>query len=402
MNTIERRPVATLLLIIVIILLILQGVGVYRGWRIVLVGFAGVLIVGRLWAGRLRRGLVLEQQVQFGWFEVGDRVLSRIGLTNESRLPALWVEVNDRSTLPSIFPNRGVSVASKGQRRWLKEAICTRRGLFTLGPMTLRTGDPFGLFSVRIDYPDIIPFLIMPQVISLPAIQVAAGGRASEGRVRNEALEETVISTSAREYQAGDALRWVHWPTSARREQLFVRKFDGAPSGDWWIVLDADLEVQAGSGDDSTLEHGVILAASLADRGLRAGRAVGLASADKELVWLPPNGAEAQRWQIMRALALLSYGDHPLNEVLGMLKPSFARMSLIIITSSLDPSWVEALIPLMNRGDVPTVLLMDPESFGGQGGAGQTVSLLSDLGVAHYRIDRHMLAESDLATEWDE
>ncbi|MFQ5922167.1 MAG: hypothetical protein ACE5M4_04930, partial [Anaerolineales bacterium] len=103
MNTVRRRPVATLLLIIVVILFSLQVVGVYRGWRIVLVGFAGVLFVGRLWAGRLRRGLELEQQVQFGWFEVGDRVLSRIALTNESRFPALWVEITDRSTLPSAY-----------------------------------------------------------------------------------------------------------------------------------------------------------------------------------------------------------------------------------------------------------------------------------------------------------
>jgi uncharacterized protein (DUF58 family) len=394
MNTVQRRPVATLLLTIVVILLALQIVGVYRGWRIVLVGFAGVLLVGRLWAGRLRRGLELEQQVQFGWFEVGDRVLSRIALINESRFPALWVEVNDRSTLPSTSPDRGVTVAGKGQRRWLKEAICTRRGLFTLGPMSLRTGDPFGLYTAKLDYPDIVPFLVMPQVVSLPAIQVAAGGRASEGRVRNDAPEETVISTSAREYQPGDALRWIHWPTTARRDELYVRRFDGAPSGDWWIVLDADLNVQVGSGDDSTLEHGVVLAASLADRGLRAGRSVGLAAADQELIWLLPRGSEAHRWQIMRSLALLTYGDHTLSELLSMLRLNSTRTSLIIITPAIEVSWIEALIPLMNRGDVPTVLLMDPESFGGPGDSTEAVSILSDLGVAHYQIDRELLGDS--------
>ena len=393
MNMVQRRPAATLLLIIIVFLLVLQIVGVYRGWRILLVGFAGAVLVGRLWAGRLLRGLELEQQVQFGWFEVGDRVLSRIALINTSRFPALWVEVNDRSTLASASPDRGVTVAGKGQRRWLKEAICTRRGLFTLGPMSLKTGDPFGLYTARLDYPDIVPFLVMPQVVSLPTIQVAAGGRASEGRVRNDAPEETVISTSAREYQPGDALRWIHWPTTARRDELYVRRFDGAPSGDWWIVLDVDLDVQVGSGDDSTLEHEVILAASLADRGLRAGRSVGLAAADQELIWLPPKGSEAHRWQIMRSLALLSYGGHALGELLPMLRPNSTRTSLVIITPAVDTSWIEALIPLMNRGDVPTVLLLDPRSFGGPGDSTEAVSTLSDLGVAHYQIDRTLLGD---------
>jgi uncharacterized protein (DUF58 family) len=188
-------------------------------------------------------------------------------------------------------------------------------------------------------------------------------------------------------------LRWVHWPTTARRDELYVRRFDGAPSGDWWIVLDADLDVQAGSGDDSTLEHGVILAASLADRGLRAGQSVGLTAADQELIWLPPKGSEAHRWQIMRSLALLSYGDHALGELLTMLRPNATRTSLIIITPAIDASWIEALIPLMNRGDVPTVLLMDPESFGGPGDSTEVISTLSNLGVAHYQIDRELLGD---------
>ncbi|MCH7609938.1 MAG: DUF58 domain-containing protein [Chloroflexi bacterium] len=391
MNTVQRRPAATLLLIIVLILLGLQMVGVYRGWRIVLIGFAGTLLVGRLWAARLRRGLKLEHDVQFGWFEVGDRVLSHIALTNKSRFPALWVEVNDRSTLPSASPDRGVAVSGKGQLRWLKEAICTRRGLFALGPMSLKTGDPFGLYAVRLDYPETVPFLVMPQVVPLPFIHVAAGGMASEGRIRNDAPEQSVISSSARVYEPGDALRWVHWPTTARRGELHVRRFEGAPSGDWWIVLDAELDIQAGSGDDSTLEHAVILAASLADRGLRAGRSVGLAAADQELIWLPPRGSEAHRWQIMRSLALLSYGDHGVGELLSMLQPNATRASLIIITPAVDASWIEALIPLLHRGDVPTVLLLDPKSFGGTGDSAEVISALSELGVAYYQIDRELL-----------
>ena len=78
-----------------------------------------------------------------------------------------------------------------------------------------------------------------------------------------------------RDYQPGDPLRMIHWPTSARMGKLFVRTFDGAPAGDWWILLDLEESTLAGSGFNSTEEHAVILAALLADRlgGLRRGAA---------------------------------------------------------------------------------------------------------------------------------
>ncbi len=37
--------------------------------------------------------------------------------------------------------------------------------------------------------------------------------------------------------------------------------------------------------------------------------------------------------------------------------------SLVIITPAVDTAWVEALVPLLRRGVIPTVLLLDPVSF---------------------------------------
>jgi len=56
-----------------------------------------------------------------------------------------------------------------------------------------------------------------------------------------------------------------------------------------------------------------------------------------------------------------------------------------------DTTWVEALMPLLRRGAIPTVLLLDPASFGGRGNWSVTRALLVDLGVAHYVITRDLL-----------
>jgi hypothetical protein len=48
-------------------------------------------------------------------------------------------------------------------------------------------------------------------------------------------------------------------------------------------------------------------------------------------------------------------------------------------------------LPLLQRGVVPTVLLLDPVSFGGTGDVNRTLAVLANLGVARYVITRDLL-----------
>jgi uncharacterized protein (DUF58 family) len=386
-------------------LLVLHLVVPYRGWLILLVGLGGAWLVSYLWARSLSRGLRLVREMRFGWAQVGDQLEERFTLGNGSLVPGLWVEVIDHTTMPDYQASRVTGVSGGSHIRWHTKGVCTRRGLFTLGPTTLRTGDPFGVYTVTLHYPDSATLMVTPPILPLPTIEVAPGGRTGEGRPRANAPERTVSASSARDYVHGDSLRWIHWRTSARRDSLYVRLLDGTPAGDWWIFLDLDASVQVGEGQDSTEENGVILAASLADQGLRLRRAVGLVAHGEELIWLSPKEGDGQRWAILRELALMEKGSRPLAELLARARPRFGeRTSLVIITPNAEGDWVEALWPLLRRGAVPTVLLLDPVSFVGTGpdssssGAcdGNLLSaLLSDLGITCYVITRDLLDRSE-------
>jgi uncharacterized protein (DUF58 family) len=120
----------------------------------------------------------------------------------------------------------------------------------------------------------------------------------------------------------------------------------------------------------------------------------------QELVWQPPQEGDAQRWAILRALALVDPGSRPLAELLARARPKFrGRTSLVIITPSVGGEWVEELWPLLRRGVVPTILLLDPlsfdETFGGSEQIAEaksgTLGLMSNLGVTHYAIGRDLL-----------
>jgi uncharacterized protein (DUF58 family) len=232
----------------------------------------------------------------------------------------------------------------------------------------------------------------MPAVVPLPAIDVAPGGRTGEGRRGHRTPEPSVAAARVREYQRDDSTRHIHWRTTARRNSLFVRQFDSTPAGDWWIILDLNQAVQAGSGQDSTTEHAVILAASLADRGLRDGRNVGLAAGGSIPLWLPARGGGGQRWEIMRALTLVEPGTRPLAELIERARPAWRQAaSLIVITPDTDGGWVAALLPAMRQGSVPTILLFDRASFGDLSSSPSAHALLDGAGITCLIVRRDLL-----------
>jgi uncharacterized protein (DUF58 family) len=378
---------------VVLLLAALAIIAPSRVWTAALVMLGGAWLAAWLWARWLAAGLSLEREVRYGWAQVGDRLEERFTLANPSSLPALWVEIEDLSTLPGGFAGQARSLDPASRQQWRSDRLCHRRGMYTLGPTRLRSSDPFNLYRIEIEHLETTSLLVLPPVVPLPQIEIAAGGRAGEGRRRRAgALERTVNAAAARPYMPGDPLHQMHWPTSARMGSLYLRTFDSTPASDWWILVDLDQAVQAGEGPASTEEHAVILAASLAGQALRQKSAVGLAVYGRELAWLPPQGGPGQHLAILRALALSQSGARPLESVLERLPAHFARgASLIIITPAAGGRWAPGLLRLLAGGATPTVLLLDPISFGLAQPAEPALAALRRLGVLHHLIPRQML-----------
>jgi len=374
------------------VILIVHLIAPYDGWQVLLIGLGGLLLLSYAWAKILSHGLDLDRELQHGWAQVGDRINERFRIFNYSWVPALWIEVIDHSTVPDYATHHVKNVKFKDWIQWNKIAFCTHRGEFSLGPTTIKTGDPFGLFSVTLEYPSTLDLIVLPPTLPLPAIDIAPGGRVGEGVVRVNAIERSVSAASVREYNPGDSLRWIHWPTSARRDSLYVRLFDATPSSDWWIVLDMDRAVHFGEELDATEEYAVVLAASLATQGLKSGQAVGLVSHDENLIWHPPKAGEGQRWEIMHALASISLGSRPLPDLLTGIGQSLGHQtSLVLITPSPDLEWTKELLQLTRQGVIPTVVFLDPESFGLNVDLRVVRKTLIEQGIRHFVVSRETL-----------
>jgi uncharacterized protein (DUF58 family) len=263
-------------------------------------------------------------------------------------------------------------------------------------------GDPLGLFQVTLDHPETQSILVYPPIVHLPTLQLPRGAATGTGRTSQRALEMTTNAAGVRSYAPGDSLSRIHWRTTARMNDFMVKTFDLEPSGDLWIVLDLDGAVQAGEDDESTEEYGVVLAASLSSHTLRENRAVGLvaygttspATSEPEplpILVMPQKGA-AHQWRILHALATVRAGGNwPLERVLAEMNQNLGRgTTLAVITPSCDPGWIAGLLTPMRRGVTPTVVLLDPVSFGGEGNVEAVTGLLADLGISSHIISKGM------------
>ena len=393
--------------IIPALVLLLTGVQLFfpnKGWMILLSGLGGAWLVSYLWARSLKNGLRLERNMRFGWMQVGDHLQERIIVANDGWAPGLWVRIIDQSDMRDYEISAVKDVYSWKYRHWFTRGICQRRGLYTLGPTSLEAGDPLGIYSVRVDYGESVNMMVAPQVISLPEIEIAAGGRIGEGRSHIRGIEQTVTAGGVREYVPGDSLRWIHWPTTARRNEPYVHLFDNQPSSDWWVVLDMDPGVHVGEGQRSTEEYGVILTASLVNHGLQMGKAVGFISHGDDLLWNAPNHGDAHLWKILRSLASVRPGGPPLAELLDRIRNSLGQyVSVVVITPNISPTWLNALELMQRGGIVPTVILLDPTSFGGFGKIQTVRDRLIRLGVTHYTINSDLLDPPEVSSDkpWD-
>jgi uncharacterized protein (DUF58 family) len=369
--------------------LVLLAMALSSGWNAnwLLVYCLGFLIVGSaLWAHANVAGLELRRRHRVSRVQVGDTFVEQAVL--EARpgplqlWPRLWLELHDASDFPGHHLDGVLSLGPAGHRTWELRSICTRRGRFSLGPVWVTSGDPFGIFCLSRKLTEGSTIIVYPRTVPLPRFGRIPGelpGGAQQG-VRVPFSTPSV--SSIREYLPGDAFNRIHWPSTARTSRLMVREFELDPTADVWIVLDLEAQSQTGSGLESTEEYAVAATASLARHLLDQGRAVGLVS---QSATLPVDRGPRQAERILEVLALVRASSHlTLAAMLSAETSRFARSStLIVVTSSTDEAWARFCQALGGRGVRTTAVLVEAATFGT---APSTLLLVSSLAAAHVPI----------------
>jgi uncharacterized protein (DUF58 family) len=329
--------------------------------------YLGVLVVGgsyvltRLGLSDLEAGYAVNQLSG----HVGEQIRVTYTLRNTSRVPKPWLEIHNPTSLPSGLPGRAISLGPKTERSWLIRTPLTRRGHFRIEPLQIRTGDPFGFFESSASVGTGVNVVVYPRIEPLPQWRLPAANLDGSHAMRERTLQTTPLATTVRPWAPGDAFNRIHWKSTARHGDIQVKEFDLEQTADAWIVLDLDRGVQSGSGDESTVEAAVRVAAAVADKALLENRAVGMSIGAHRLAQLQPDRGGRQHLKVMQLLAAVEGdGANSLSETLIASVQRIRRgMTAVIVTPSVDRSWVKPLSTLRARGVACVVVSFDPGAY---------------------------------------
>ncbi len=375
--------------------------------------WAFLLVTSWVWSRLSLRGVKAERATRTLRAHVGQLFEERFMLKNEGRLPRLWVQVRDRSDLPGSQGSRVLTLIGAGEyRRYRARSRLVQRGIFSLGPTDIASGDLFGLFPVSRTVPSEGSLLVYPMMVDVEAFPsppgLLPGGEALQLRTH----QVTPNASGVREYVPGDPLNRIHWLSSARKDRLIVKEFELDPMAEVWMFFDADARVQAKEPyslpdqaveaswspwrevtlPPSTEEYGVSIVASLARHFLRRDRAVGLISSyhasQRTPDVLPPDRGGRQLGKILETLAPLhTGGDLSISALMTGHAQHMPRGStVIVVTPSTDDQVALAADLLSQRGLRPVVVLIDAASFGGPSGTAALADALRAVGVPVCRV----------------
>ncbi|RMF00148.1 MAG: DUF58 domain-containing protein, partial [Chloroflexi bacterium] len=182
-----------------------------------------ILVLSFLWAWLNIHWVKVTRHVRTSHVQVGGFVEERLVLKNTGPLPKLWIELKDHATLPLHRSSRVISnLGGKRQRSWSVRTPCYRRGRFMLGPITLISSDPFGLFPLTKKLPKnfTFPVVVYPQAVDLPAFQPPVGEQIGGDALRRRTHYVTTNVSGIREYAFGDSFNRIHWPSTARTGRM--------------------------------------------------------------------------------------------------------------------------------------------------------------------------------------
>lgn len=372
---------------------------------------SGVIALALFWAWSNQRGLVLKRATRTQRSQVGKYFEEALELANNSRWPKLWVEVFDASTLPGHHVSRVVnSLGRHSTFRWQVRTLCRRRGRFTLGPTTLTSGDPLGIFRFTRAIPQTTTLVVAPATVAIAQFSPPTGYLPGGETLRRRTPYVTTSVAGVRDYVPGDSFNRIHWPSTARTDRLISKEFELDPLADVWLFLDmyGDAHAEAPFEEPeedilmpwltrraervtlppSTVEYSVTIAASLAQHFLQSDREVGFLSYAESRQIVQPDRGERQLTRLLEILAVIQpRGRVPLAQVLAGEGAGLGRhMTVIVITPSTDSRWVTALRGLRARGVHGVAVLLAARTFGPAPDWNPIVAELQASGVTAYLV----------------
>jgi len=241
-------------------------------------GCLGLLIGGVVYVVTRSPDLAATRQLNPPRVHVGDNSRVELAIGNRGRRRSPVLALRDalaggprqaRFLLPPLAPGESDQASYR--------LPADRRGVFSIGPLEAERSDPFGLARRSSTIAAITELTVYPRIDRVRPLPDSPGRDRHHTTPRAAAVGLTGEDFYAlRPYQQGDDLRRVHWPSTARRDELMIRQNEVPWQGRAMVVLDIRARVHT----DASLEAAVSAAASVVTACWQHGSVVRLVTSD--------------------------------------------------------------------------------------------------------------------------
>jgi uncharacterized protein (DUF58 family) len=348
-----------------LLLLLFAYLTAIRSAYVLVYGLTLVLAIAYLWPRQVIRRIAVTRRIDTGTPTVGEAFEESFTAEKSGWVPAPWVEIRDLSEIPHYQPGRVVSLGDPVT--WNHRGTYRQRGWMTFGPTRVRVREPFGLFSREMRLNERHKILVYPRIRPMPEFVMPAEQHSGDARLLSAAWADYPPETSGvRDYSQGDSLGRIHWKLSAKYGSLMSKTFEQPLTSDLLILLDLQRAAHHGSGEESTLEYAISLAASINAQVHNQGRRVGLITNDSRGTVLTTHRAVRLERAMLEYLAVAQAdGDLPIGspQVWDRVRRLPGRM-LAVITPSADATWLRNLEAIPHKRTARVAFYIDAASFG--------------------------------------
>jgi uncharacterized protein (DUF58 family) len=344
------------------------GAAVASGSRplgVVGVGFLLAWGVTWLWTLLAERPVALTFDVRPASVREGDRVSLAIEGRRPSRVPVGSVTVDLALGRLGRRTER-----LRGHGRVLTGRVDLgplARGVYAIDDPQVVVGDLLGLTSLAPPVAfETSTLVVRPRLVGLDGLFCDDGVVGGNGRRLLLRRPAGFDFHSVREYEQGESLRRVHWPTSARRGQLMVKELEDTSHDGVVVLLDCEASGDVGIPPASSFDVAVRAAGSILQAHARRGRIATLVSTGTGRSPVQVRTADAELGGAVTSLAD-AVADAPfgLADALRELPARAAGGELTIVTATRDPAAVAGVLAIAARRPVSFVWV-DAASFAGR------------------------------------
>ncbi|MEA2580397.1 MAG: hypothetical protein QOE83_1289 [Actinomycetota bacterium] len=211
----------------------------------------------------------------------GTRVTVELDVENRTSAPTSFLLVEDQLP-PSLGRPARMVVTGLGARKTQTvryTVLPQARGRFRIGPLSIDATDAFALTRKRLQFDDRDELIVTPTVEDLRIPTDAATGRGFGNTRAMHLFRSGQEYYTMREYQTGDDLRRIHWPSVARTGDLMIRQDESARRASGVLFLDSRSTTLGKEGSPG-FEKAVSVAASIGVLLIRGGFNLKIASAN--------------------------------------------------------------------------------------------------------------------------